>query len=122
MNNENKIKAYVRKTGKLVEVVKVDEKNNVYMDSENNPYFESELDFHVVHIEDVKTWKDEPNGMSDFKEMFKLYMAHKERSIDKDLLQERKMHLVRIYLERGIDDLDFIFGKVDKIIRYVYGN
>ena len=36
MNNENKIKAYVRKTGKLVEVIKADEKNNVYMDSTEN--------------------------------------------------------------------------------------
>ena len=119
MNNE-KIKAYVRKTGKLVEVVKVDENKNVYMDSENNPYFESELDFHVVHIEDVKTWKDEPNGMPDIKEMFKLYMAHKERSLDKDLLQERKMHLVRIYLERGENDLNLIFSNVDTIIKYIY--
>ena len=122
MNNENKIKAYVRKTGKLVEVIKVDEKNNVYMDSENNPYFEHELDFNVKDNYDVKVSNEGLGEMPDFKEMFKLYMAHKERSIDKDLLQERKMHLVRTYLERGIDDLDFIFGKVDKIIRYVYGN
>lgn len=66
MNNENKIKAYVRKTGKLVEVLKVDDKNKVYMDSENNPYFESELDFNVVHIEEVKTWKDKPIEMPNF--------------------------------------------------------
>lgn len=122
MNNENKIKAYVRKTGKLVEVVKIADKNNVYMDAENNPYFEHELDFNVAHIEEVKTWKDVPNEMPDIKEMFKLYMAHKERNLDKDLLQERKMHLVRIYLERGENDLNLIFSNVDEIIKYVYNN
>lgn len=42
------------------------------------------------------------------------------RNLDKDILQERKMKLVHAYIERGDDDLDSIFAKVDKIIRYVY--
>ena len=119
MDEERIFKAYVRKTGKQVRVHKAKD-SCYYIDEESNPYREHELDFNVRNENNNKgVSKPEVEELPGLKEMFNTFMGMERVRNDREEWLRKRIILIQTYIERGDDDLDAIFAKVDRIIEYL---